>query len=230
LTLSSSNLNFFFVAYLDILGFSNMVKSDCESPNNSEKYMDNLFEIYEHTRNLHDNSSELDIIQFSDSIVLTMPFSKDQFSIFIKIISKFQYNLFCNGIICRGGIAYGKHFAKEGFLFSAGLINAYNIESEIARYPRIVVSNDLIDLIFKNGVFVEDIPLLKEYDDAFFVDFLENTDLNEAADKLNLILEKNEPTNTSIKEKQRWLSEYFDFKASQSDSTITKVGKNRFSN
>ena len=207
-----------------------MVKSDCESPNNSEKYMDNLFEIYEHTKNLQNVRSELDIIQFSDSIVLTMPFSKDQFPFFIQIISKFQYDLFCKGIICRGGIAYGKHFAKEGFLFSAGLINAYNIEREIARYPRIVVSNDLIELIYKNGIFVEDVQLLREYDNAFFVDFLENTDLNEAADKLNLILEKNEPTNTSIKEKQRWLSEYFDFKASQSDSTITKVGKNRFSN
>lgn len=230
MTLLSSNLKFFFVAYLDILGFSNMVKSDCESPNNSEKYMDNLFEIYEHTRNLHDTNSELDIIQFSDSTVLTMPFSKDKFSLFVKMISEFQYNLFCKGIICRGGIAYGKHFAKEGFLFSAGLINAYNIEREIARYPRIVVSNDLIELIYKNGIFVEDVQLLREYDNAFFVDFLENTDLNEAADKLKLILEKNKPTNTSVKEKQRWLSEYFDFKASQSDSPITKMGKNRFSN
>jgi len=207
-----------------------MVKSDCESPNDSEKYMDNLFEIYDHTRNLHNTSSELDIIQFSDSIVLTMPFSKDQFLFFLKMIAKFQYNLFCKGIICRGGIAYGKHFAKEGFLFSAGLINAYNIEKEIARYPRIVVSNDLIELIYKNGDLVEGAPLLREYDDAIFVDFLENTDLNEAVDELKLILEKTEPTNTSVKEKQRWLSEYFDFKVSQSNSPITKLGKMRFSN
>ena len=229
MTLSSLNLKFFFVAYLDILGFSNMVKSDCEFPNNSKKYMDNLFEIYESTKNLHSVSSELDIMQFSDSIVLTMPFSKDQFPFFIKIISNFQYDLFCKGIICRGGIAYGKHFAKERFLFSAGLINAYNIEREIARYPRIVVSNDLIDLIYKDGNLAESIPLLREYDDAFFVDFLENTDLNEAVDKLSLILEKTETTSTSVKEKQRWLSEYFDFKISQSNSSITKVGKIRFS-
>jgi hypothetical protein len=136
-----------FVAFLDILGFSNMVKFDFESSSQYKTYLNKLFQIYNYTSKLHDSNLDLNVMQFSDSIVLSVPFSKEFFSSFISVIAKYQYDLFCEGILCRGGIAYGKHFFQEGFLFSNGLIDAYKIESETAKHPRIVVSTDLIELI-----------------------------------------------------------------------------------
>lgn len=221
--------DFHFIAFLDILGFSNMVKSDFESPFQNKTFFTKLFKIYNYTSSLHESSMGLSIIQFSDSIVLSVPFSEDVFSQFLSVIATYQYDLFREGIICRGGIAYGKHFLQESFLFSNGLIEAYRIESEIARYPRIVVSTDLIDLIYKNGETDKNIPLIKENDGLFFVDFLKDMDLVESSTYLKLILDSNKSSNVSVKEKHRWLTEYFDYKVSESDCPVARFGQPRFS-
>lgn len=183
--------DFHFIAFLDILGFSNMVKSDFESPTQNKTFLNKLFEIYKYTSNLHESSLGLNIIQFSDSIVLSVPFSEESFSQFISVIATYQYDLFCEGIICRGRIASGKQFLQEGFLFSNGLIEAYMIENEIAKYPRIVVSTDLIELIYKNGEIDKNIPLIKENDGLFFVDFLKDRNLVDSSRYLELILNTN---------------------------------------
>lgn len=230
--LSSYSLKFYFVAFLDILGFSDIVKHDCESPTDSDNYMRNmgkLFDIYENTLELYSSTTDLEMVQFSDSIVLAIPFSKDKFSFFIKIVSKFQYDLFSRGLLCRGGIAYGKHFLKGGFLFSNGLIEAYKIERNIAKHPRVAVSTDLIELIYKDKKLNDGIPLVKEIDDVFFVDFLANNNISNSAEYLKSILDNVTSSDISVQEKLRWLTEYFDYKAFHPNSSISKFGKPRFS-
>lgn len=206
-----------------------MVKSDFESPSKNKPFFNKLFKIYNYTSSLHESSMRLNIIQFSDSIVLSVPFSEEIFPQFLSVIATYQYDLFCEGIICRGGIAYGKHFLHESFLFSNGLIEAYRIESEIAKYPRIVVSTDLIELIYKNGEIDKNIPLIKENDGLFFVDFLEDRDLVDSSTYLELILNMNKSSNVSVKEKHRWLTEYFDYKVSKSECSVARFGQPRFS-
>jgi hypothetical protein len=219
---------FYFIAFLDILGFSNMVKYDFESSFENKIYLKKLFNIYNYTSKIQEPSLGLNIVQFSDSVVLSVPYSEGLFSQFISIIAKYQHDLFCEGILCRGGIAYGKHFIQESFVFSNGLIDAYRIESEIAKYPRIVVSNDLIELIYKNGKLDKSVPLIKENDGLFFVDFLEGRDLITSSENLKSILNTNISSSASIKEKHRWLTEYFDFKALQHSVIIDILGQPRF--
>ncbi len=198
MTSSSSSLEFYFVAFLDLLGFSDMVRFDCESPSGSELYMNKLFDIHEQTLKNHKSN-------------------------FIKLIADFQYDLFDKGFLCRGGIAYGKHFSKEGFLFSNGLIEAYKVERDIAKYPRVAVSTDLIELIYKGKLITDDIPLIMENDTIFFVDFLANKNLNDSAIRLQTILDNAPQSNPSVMEKHRWLTEYFDFKANNSIYPICKL-------
>lgn len=204
-----------------------MVKSDCESPPNINSYIKKLFDVYTNTAKIHRDGTDLEIIQFSDSTVFSLPYSKEDFSTFIKIVSTFQYDLLKQGLLCRGGIAYGKHFSSEGFLFSNALIEAYKLEKNFAKYPRVVVSNDLLDLIYKSSDVHEDVPLIKENDDLIFVDFLSECDLKEAIGYLDLIINSSKFLDSSVKEKHRWLMEYFDFKASS--SLISKFAMPRFS-
>lgn len=216
-----------FVAFIDILGFSYMVKHDCESANSTE-FLRKLFDSYKITKELQATGTSFDLMQFSDSIVFSMPYLNEHFSIFIKIISGFQYDLFKQGLTCRGGVAYGKHFSKEGFVFSNGLIEAYNLEKKYAKYPRILVSNDLLDLIFIESE-THDIPLLREYEDEVFVDYFYNNSLDEIQHTLNSILEKTPSLTPSLKEKRKWLKEYFDYKIYQNGSTVPRIGSPKFS-
>ena len=99
---SSCDLDYAVVAFVDILGFSDMVRSDCENKNGSLKF----FEILKN----------------------------------IQILSEYQYKLLCNSIICRGAMAYGKHYTESDFMFSQALIEAYQLECMEAKYPRIIIS------------------------------------------------------------------------------------------
>lgn len=221
------NFELNFVAFLDILGFSYMVKHDCESANSTD-FLKKLFDSYKITKDLNATSPNFGLMQFSDSIVFSMPYLKESFPIFIRIISYFQYDLFKQGLTCRGGVAYGKHFSKDGFVFSNGLIEAYRLEKEYARYPRILVSNDLLDLIYTEPETPE-IPLLREDDNEVFVDYFYNNNLTEIKSYLEHILDEVPPITPSLREKRKWLKGYFDFKTDQSGSTIPKFGSPKFS-
>ena len=52
-----------------------------------------------------------------------------------------------NGIVVRGGISFGNDYSDESLIFSMALVKAYTLESKKAIYPRIVIDNDLIDIV-----------------------------------------------------------------------------------
>jgi hypothetical protein len=48
------------------------------------------------------------------------------------------------GCLLRGGVTIGPLFHENGVVFGSGLVRAYRMESESARYPRIIVSQSVI--------------------------------------------------------------------------------------
>jgi hypothetical protein len=222
------NFSFFLVAYIDILGFSKMVESDISNPTNNDLFLTKLYEIFENTRSRFSGYEKLQVIQFSDSVVFSFPNSRANVPIFLNIVKEFQFSLYERGLLCRGGVAFGKHFYNNGFLFSDGLIEAYNLEKNHARYPRIVVSKNLLYLHYPEGI-EPDCPLLKENDDTHFIDFIPPTNVANSASILRTILINNPTSDESIDEKYRWLREYLDFKIQRSDEEIIRFSNPRFS-
>ena len=135
----------YLVAFIDILGFKEMVKHDSEVPDGKQKFINILYELHLETKKIKDSNSEIQVFQFSDSVVISIPYSATRFIDFCEIVSNYQYRLFLSGILCRGGVSYGKHFSSDSFLFSTGMIHAYLIESREAITPRVVISRDLMD-------------------------------------------------------------------------------------
>lgn len=221
-----SILDYHFVCLIDILGFSYMVRSDCEGPRGSERYLKKLLLNHKKASKLSISSLEINLIQFSDTIIIATPFNSESFLDFIEIISKYQYDLYIEGILCRGGVAYGKHFYENGFLFSNGLIEAYNIERKISKYPRIVVSENLINLIFPHNEGLSIYPLMKENDGAVFVDYFKNGNSGEISKALDYIFSTSGEIEPSVKGKHRWMLEYFNFKF----PSKTGLGEPRFIN
>lgn len=212
----------YFVAYIDILGFSQMVLNDFENSNDSDKNMDRLFAIHNKTAELADLQN-VNIFQFSDSIVLATEFRQDKFKGFINIIAKYQYDLLCQGILCRGGVAYGKHFFNEGFMYSAGLIEAYKIEKEVSINPKIVISPDLFSLLYPYNEIEEDISLLREDDATVFVDYLQYYEESNN-DIIDVLLKKYKQfkNDSRILSKYRWLDNYIGYKIPSKNSHTDK--------
>lgn len=213
-----------YVAFLDILGFSNMVLSDIGTDNPSN--LGKLYSCHQRAAGIFSENPSCQITQFSDSIVLAMPYIRESFEWFARKVGEYQRLLLDEGLLCRGGIVINKHFNNGTFTFSAGVIDAYMLESTVARYPRVVISQDLLGLVYPDQPTLPDF-IIKEQDNIAFIDYLgitKNNGRENLEQNISSIVDKLfSNVNTSLNEKGIWLSSY-------SDAVLgTNLSKPRFS-
>lgn len=202
------SLNLHFVAFIDLLGFAEMVRTDCEAPDGAQLFLTLLNEVHETTRTQFTEPEECELVQFSDSVVLSRPFEPKGFVPFLELVATFQKDLVVRGLLCRGGVAYGKHFSSGTFMFSQGLINAYHLEQN-ARYPRVVVSKDLLDLLVPKQISSENLPILIADDNMPFINFIDQESLPSAINVVQKLLHKT--ASPDIREKALWLARYLEY-------------------
>lgn len=208
---ANPNFRQYFVAFLDVLGFSQMVAA--ELVDQGQGYLAKLFRCHQSAAVIFRDDVNCQIIQFSDSIVVAMPYDGARFKWFASRVADYQRLLLDEGLLCRGGIAIDNHFSNGSFTFSAGLIRAYEIESKAARYPRVVVSPDVLDLVYPNRN-TDPSFLIKEDDGLLFVDYLGLTRRKRPTLLQNavrdLVARLSTHGNPSVREKGHWLAAYSD--------------------
>ncbi|MBX9753463.1 MAG: hypothetical protein K2X80_01820 [Pseudomonadaceae bacterium] len=208
--MSGQEMKIHYVAFLDILGFKSIVEN--EAKHGTGEYLGKLFKCHQKCTEIFKSDPQLTIIQFSDSIVISRPYEASEFRRFVTSIATYQRYLLDENLLCRGGVAVNKHFTSGTFTFSSGLIDAYNLESTTARFPRVVISPDVIDLIFSG----EKLPveLIEEDDGVFFIDYIGITK-NERPIILARAVEDIIESllvgdSSSVREKGIWLANYSD--------------------
>jgi len=198
----------YFVAFIDILGFKGIVEKERMAGYNGEQ-LNKLLECHLECESIFKEHG-LDIVQFSDSIVISTLYERDSFHEFISSVSAYQKFLMRQGFLCRGGVAVNKHYSKSSFVFSPALIEAYKVESEKAIYPRVVVSEDVIDLVFPN----KDYPptLCKEYDGLFFINYVYGESISTIEKSVHAVVTNClKSKNHSVVQKGIWLANYSDY-------------------
>ncbi|MBO6130518.1 MAG: hypothetical protein J6P28_01000 [Treponema sp.] len=188
------------VVFLDILGFKNKVIESLTS-SKAIKQIAELLEYIEafnttngvnefiSTKNIIDLpnleltesdikqiTNQIQILQFSDSLVITLPYTACDF---IKKISLITYNLAyligklaMSNFFIRGGIAIGKIYHKGNIIFGPALLKAYELESKYAVYPRVILSEELDAKLQKFGA-INSVPFIKRNrGDWLYVDFI----------------------------------------------------------
>jgi hypothetical protein len=197
------DLEYYYVAFVDILGFSEMVRLDCHAGNKGPQFLPRIKDALTETRDKLP-SGEFRAIQFSDSIILSRKFSSDKmvFKQFLEAVGSLQLMLFKKEILCRGGVAHGKHTERDDILFSQALVEAYRIESSMAQNPRVLVSADLMEL-FKPT----ELPIVTDRDGYSFVNYLKGSEQSLVQEALTNIENLPAPT-ANISAKIRWLSDY----------------------
>lgn len=200
-----------YVAFLDVLGFKEMVQSDILG--DKHLFLSKLFKCHQSAAQIFSDDPNCSITQFSDSIVVSKPYDVDSFKWFATRVAEYQRLLLDEELICRGGIAVNKHFSNGSFTFSAGLIAAYNVESKTARYPRVVISPEVMDLVFPER---KPLPsfLVEEDDGLLFIDYIGLTSRTRPK-KLtvainNIVSKLLNSTIPSVREKGLWLAAYSD--------------------
>lgn len=132
------------IAYIDILGTSEMLASQ-----DYDKFYKAVQDAYQCWIAISKLENTIKVKTFSDNIVFAHPFedeTKEEKFIkirdFLNMVYIFQDNLLMeNGMLVRGGICIGDLILNDVLVLGPGLIEAYFLESHIATYPRIVVSD-----------------------------------------------------------------------------------------
>lgn len=221
------------VAFIDILEFKDIIKK-CK--NESQKKL--LFSIMEYIKDIKDHNYKgtlrqdeigKEITVFSDSIVISYDLNENLqgqvFCILMDII-QLQLDLAGQGIILRGAVTMGEIYHKNEIVFGPAMVSAYELESKIAKYPRIIVDNQLLEYASmnpssQNGSAMElsyILELLSEDKDKWlYIDFLsQNQELDDPNDinRIFYILKKKitegiQNEDPKIVEKYEWLRNYY---------------------
>ncbi len=103
--------------------------------------------------------------------------------------------------LIRGGITIGPLYHSEGVVFGRGLVDAHQIESKLALYPRVVVAQKVISWLGGDPATMPD--LIKRHDDGFF-------SLNYLRQTFDEISRGKSGENEPMESRQRWVAEMRD--------------------
>lgn len=186
-----------FVAFLDILGFKELIyKIEDEGKESSDfkrvrSVLNFLHEesvesngqhdlpIYEQKENhiLEKELGDPRISYISDCVIISTESTFDGFKALCNKLTKFSTDIACDGIFMRGAITHGKIYHHGPMLFGSAYQRAYELESKKAVHPRIIIDDIVFEeLSERDGEFpLNDHAIVKDKD---AVSYLANFPLN----------------------------------------------------
>jgi hypothetical protein len=215
------------VAYLDILGFKQLVDNSSDPATILEilRTTTRTTKVSSGVLNIDGSIRALTTTRnFSDLIVRhteIRPHDKliERLNIEIHYLVQIQCQLIAgNGIMIRGGVCMGGCHTDNEFIFGPSLNESYRLESEVAVFPRIILDSQLIDFATKEGI----VSFVRRGEDAsYFVDYLyggcqyagksgfirpgfENPDALVKAHKTTIEINLNDP-KIKGRARQKWL-------------------------
>lgn len=209
--MNDTSLNYSVVGFLDILGFSSMVEEDSNGA--EPKYLPVFLDVFEELAASIGNGGP-DVKMFSDSIIIAAPFDPENVVGVLKVAAAMQRLFVRRNVLIRGGVAFGKHFSNANVTFSQALVNAYLIESKVARFPRIVVDEGVLNFAWHHSetsdLIREEIrkAVIMDRDGAMFINYLDEENLADLTPDIRAYIEENLSRRETILEKMRWLLDY----------------------
>ncbi len=183
-------------AYMDILGYSEMVKRSAAT-GDSQNMLRKVHSALSQGRGILEDAAIKDDLPkfvekdtyalkaFTDNVVLGWPIRSDAESEFGQAFSKlayFQLQMALNGFFVRGAISVGDVYIDDIAVFGGALIEAYEGEGSLARDPRIVLTSSAIGPVKTHLTYYREPEfapqtreLLCDADGQWFLNYLEET-------------------------------------------------------
>ncbi len=165
------------IAYIDLLGVKEKIKKG------DLKSKDMIHHLYSWTidvtpRVAISENAEIKFKIFSDNIVIAKKLSKEStqrerdIRALLMCTGHFQEMAATDTACCmlRGGITIGELLIDETMVWGQALVDAYKIESTVANYPRIVITDSVAREIM-NYPKLNDY-LRTDFDDCYFLNYL----------------------------------------------------------
>ncbi len=218
------------VAFIDILGFKDALKIESRAKEilgaltqvkaSINKYYDQPI------RNQLEGIFDIELSAFSDSVVISG--IESQTVVVLSCVLEFSQMLLECGFLCRGAIAFGRLYHRDGILFGDGLIEAYRREKNQAVYPRVILDRRVSDILAdsKNSPGDFDGLIRKDKDGQLFINILYETKQT-ARDIRGILsalvcgqLTNRHPIECAVEQKLLWLVNEYDLCAAPLNTYI----------
>lgn len=225
-------LTYSYCIFSDLLGFSDDIKNNYIA-GHSKEHLKKIRSALHDVKDIlfRKQLPEWKIKIFTDNVVIQHIISKKyadnegEFGTVILSMIFYQYTMLTHNFFVRGGWSVGELYMDNMIIYGISLIEAYEIESKTAKYPRIVFSDSMKKIIHAHLTYYakdysspQEIHILKDENDLYFINYLAIILMDDfinldALLKHKEIIEKKIflHKNDSIREKYDWLAFYHNF-------------------
>ncbi len=137
----SNSVPYVLAALLDVIGYRGRLERDRET--GRFEFKDALQRAVSALSEV--NEAEYAYQAISDMIIVTCSRIDDILGL-LRVLKSVQLSFLREGLLIRGGVAYERHFKSSNITYSHALALAYQIESSLAIYPRVVIDHNVIDM------------------------------------------------------------------------------------
>lgn len=226
------------VGYVDLLG----AKSKTIQDDDSNKNLNSLSGIYRMAKNTQDfikdelKNTQLHIKIFSDNVAVVQRMDSKDYDAGAAVIGfLLHFQLFAfmkERWLMRGCITCGDLYVDEDFMWGRALIEAYQGESEIAIYPRIIMTRKLLrQLRFERFTEAEQ-NIGRDFDGEYYLRYYDILNRYKPASKkkrltgmrasLISMLEESEE-RPKLRQKTVWLVNQHNIYCRKSDATDLQI-------
>jgi hypothetical protein len=149
------------LAYIDILGWTELIGKSVSQP----KILQELNEALRHFQfqtkareaakeffnrgGVDKRAGEMvvDVTHFSDLIVFSCPVKSIAAIGFLLNVQQTCYHLLSIGHYSRGAVVVGEVAHKGNVIFGPALVEAYKLERDVAKYPRIIIAPEAMSYL-----------------------------------------------------------------------------------
>lgn len=148
-----------YCAFIDILGFRGLVRELQTDVSRFVKLQAALTKIHKPSNAPQkDWSTDFQVQSISDAVAISTVANLSGLIHLFNAIETLAVDLLKEGYLIRGALVKGKLYHDDQMVFGDALVRAYDLESTVVRYPRVMVTSDIIEEINHStrGFFVEE--------------------------------------------------------------------------
>src|SRR5689334_467657 len=132
-----------YCAFVDILGFRQLIEQLGADTTSFEVLHKLLNRVHGTQPRIGVDESDFRAQSISDAVAISTTVTPVGLDLLFASIQGLALDLLCEGFFIRGAVVRGRLYHDDKTVFGDGLVRAYHFESEIAKYPRIVVTKEV---------------------------------------------------------------------------------------
>ncbi|HZL41329.1 MAG TPA: hypothetical protein VFC45_13750 [Pseudolabrys sp.] len=136
-----------YCAYVDILGFGELIDKLDRGETPYDFLKDLLTKVHNPPETIAGSSEDADFRaqSISDAVALSAADNIRGLGALFHSVNQLAVTLLQQGFFIRGAIVKDKLHHDDKMIFGRALVRAYRLESTVARYPRVMVTREVVD-------------------------------------------------------------------------------------